>query len=58
VPELRDLEERLAALRREMIAARRHGCTPSEMLKLSRDCSALWAAVERLKYGCAEPGKA
>jgi hypothetical protein len=50
VPELRELEARLAALRREASAAKRGGCTPSEILKLRRDCTSLWAAVERLKY--------
>jgi hypothetical protein len=50
VPELRDLEAKLAALRRDVSAAGRGGCTPSEILKLRRDCTNLWAAVERLKY--------
>jgi hypothetical protein len=50
VPELRELEAKLAVLRRDVAAARHGGCTPSEILKLRRDCATLWAAIERLKY--------
>ena len=50
MPEVRDLEAKLAALRREIADAGRSGFTPSQLRKLQADCRELWAAVERYKY--------
>ena len=50
MPEMRELELRLANLRREMAEAARSGSTPSQLLKLQKECCQLWAAFERHKY--------
>jgi hypothetical protein len=50
MPEVRDLEARLASLRREVAEANRSGFTPSQLRKLQADCCELWAAIERYKY--------
>jgi hypothetical protein len=52
MPELRDLEAKLAALRREVAQGTHAGYTPTEILKLRRECHHLWAAIEELKLGC------
>jgi hypothetical protein len=49
MPELRELEARLAALRREVALGKRFGYTPTQILKLRRDCHQLWATIEDLK---------
>jgi hypothetical protein len=50
MPEVRDLEAKLVALRREIADARHSGLTPSQIRKLRLECCQLWAAVERYKY--------
>jgi hypothetical protein len=50
MPEVRELETRLANLRREIAEAARSGSTPSQILKLQMECCQLWAAFERYKY--------
>jgi hypothetical protein len=47
MPELTELLDQLAALRREAAAMLRDGCTPTQFLKLQRDVVRLWAAVEQ-----------
>ena len=51
MPELRDVEAQLAALRREVALGKRNGYTPTEILKLRRECHQLWAIIEELKLG-------
>jgi hypothetical protein len=46
MPELTDLEERLAALRKQIAYGRSSGLTPLEILQLRRDCQHLWAQIE------------
>jgi hypothetical protein len=50
MPELRELESRLAILRRQIDDAKRAGSTPSQIRKLQTQCWQLWAAVERCKH--------
>jgi hypothetical protein len=50
MPEVRELEARLATLRRQVDEAKRSGSTPSQVRKLQVECWQLWAAVERCKY--------
>jgi hypothetical protein len=50
MPEVRELEARLAALRREVTEAKLSGYTPSQIRKLQAECWQLWAAVERYKH--------
>ena len=50
MPEVRELEARLASLRREVTEARLSGSTPSQIRKLQAECCQLWAEVERYKY--------
>jgi hypothetical protein len=50
MPEVRDLETKLVALRREVAEAKRSGLTPSQIQKLRAECWQLWAAIERYKY--------
>lgn len=50
MPEVRELEAKLVALRREVAEATRSGFTPSQVRKLRADCRNLWAAIERYKY--------
>jgi hypothetical protein len=46
MPELRDLEERLAALRKQIAHGTASGLTPLQILQLRRDCQLLWAQIE------------
>jgi hypothetical protein len=50
MPELRDLEERLAALRKQIASATRGGYTPLQILQLRRECQLLWAQVELCRH--------
>jgi hypothetical protein len=50
MPEVRELEAKLASLRREVAEARRSGFTPLQLRKLQTDCRAIWAEIERHKY--------
>ena len=50
MPEVRELEAKLVALRREVAEARRSGFTPTQLRKLHADCWQLWAELERYKY--------
>jgi predicted ATPase len=50
MPEVREIEAKLAALRQEVAEAKRTGYTPSQIRKLLQECCALWTAVERFKY--------
>jgi hypothetical protein len=49
MPELRELEARLAILRRQIDEAKRAGSTASQIRTLQTECWQLWAAVERCK---------
>ena len=46
MPDLRDLEERLAALRKQITHGTAFGLTPLQILQLRRDCQLLWAQIE------------
>ena len=46
MPGLKDLEERLTALRRQIAVAKPGDYTPLEILQLLRDCQRLWAQIE------------
>lgn len=46
MPGLRDLEERLAALRKQIARSDARGLTPLQILQLRRDCQILWAQIE------------
>jgi hypothetical protein len=46
MPELRDLEERLAALRKQIALGTAYGLTPLQIMQLRRDCQLLWAQIE------------
>jgi len=50
MPELRELEARLAILRRQIDEAKRAESTPSQIRQLQAECWQLWAAVERCKH--------
>jgi hypothetical protein len=50
MPEARELEMRLAALRQDIAEAKRAGTTPSHLRKLQTECWQLWAAIDRYKY--------
>ena len=50
MPEVRELEAKLVALRHEVAEATRSGVTPSQVRKLQAECRHLWAAIERCKY--------
>jgi len=50
MPEVRELEAKLVALRREVAEATRSGVTPLQVQKLRAECRHLWAAIERCKY--------
>jgi hypothetical protein len=43
---LDELHKQLAALRKEAAALSREGGTPSQVLRLRRECLRLWAAIE------------
>ena len=43
---LEELQKQLAALRKEAAALLREGGTPSQVLRLRRECVRLWAAIE------------
>ncbi len=49
MPELEDLENELSALRRELAAMSREGCTPTQFLRLQRELVRAWAAIEDCK---------
>jgi fibrillarin-like rRNA methylase len=49
--DLRDLETKLAELRRDIAQRKRAGYNETEILKLQRECYRVWAAVEQLKLG-------
>jgi hypothetical protein len=44
--ELRDLEERLARLRKQIALGTAGRYTPLQILQLRRDCQLLWAQIE------------
>jgi hypothetical protein len=46
MPGLRDLEERLAALRKQIAHGNACGLTPLQILQLRRDCQLVWAQIE------------
>jgi len=46
VPGLENLQDQLVALRKEAAALSREGGTPSQVLRLRRECVRLWAAIE------------
>jgi hypothetical protein len=46
VPGLEELHKQLASLRKEAAALSREGGTPSQVLRLRRECQRLWAAIE------------
>jgi hypothetical protein len=46
VPGLEELQKQLASLRKEAAALLREGATPSQILRLRRECVRLWAAIE------------
>jgi len=50
MPDVRELESRLAALRLEVAVGKRSGFTPSQLHKLRAECCQLWAALEQYKY--------
>ena len=50
MPEIVELEAKLASLRRDVADAKRSGFTPNQLLALQRECLAIWAAIERFKY--------
>jgi len=49
MPEVRELEARLATLRRQVAEAQRSGSTPTQLRKLQAECWQLWANLERYK---------
>jgi hypothetical protein len=49
MPNFEDLQNQLAALRREVADMMRDGCTPAQILKLQRECYRLWASLEARK---------
>ena len=46
MPDLRDVEERLAALRKQIAHDKASELTPLQILQLRRDCQLLWAQIE------------
>ena len=50
MPDLRDLETRLAALRQQIASATGGGYTPLQILQLRRECQLLWAQVELYRH--------
>jgi hypothetical protein len=46
VPGLEELYKQLASLRKEVAALSHEGGTPSQVLRLRRECLRLWAAIE------------
>jgi hypothetical protein len=46
MPNLRDLEEKLAALREQIAHGKARGLTPLQIVQLQRDCQRLWAQIE------------
>ena len=46
MPEGKDLEARLAALRKQIALGIAGGYTPLQILQLRRDCQFLWAQLE------------
>ena len=50
MPDVMQLYQQLAALRREAAAMLREGCTPTQILKLQREVVRLWALVEQRKH--------
>lgn len=46
MPGLKDLEEGLAALRKQIALGKPGDYTPLEILQLRRDCQRLWAQIE------------
>jgi len=49
MPGLKDLEERLAALRRQIARGKPGDYTPLEILQMRRECQRLWAQIEACK---------
>jgi hypothetical protein len=47
MPELKDLEEKLAALRRQIALGAGGVFTPLQILQLQRECQLLWAQIEQ-----------
>ena len=50
MPQVREIEAKLALLRQEAAEATRSGSTPSQVRKLLAECCELWADLERFKY--------
>jgi hypothetical protein len=50
MPQVHEIEAKLAALRQEVADARRSGSTPSQLRKLLLECCQLWADMERCKH--------
>jgi hypothetical protein len=50
MPQVREIEVKLATLRQEVADAKRSGSTPSQVRKLLAECCQLWAELERFKY--------
>jgi hypothetical protein len=50
MPQVREIEAKLAALRQEVADAKRSGSTPSQLRKLLAECCQLWADMERYKH--------
>ena len=46
MPGLEELQRQLAPLRKEAATLSREGATPSQVLRLRRECIRLWAAIE------------
>jgi hypothetical protein len=46
MPELKDLEQKLAALRKQIAMGERGGYTALQILQLRRECQLLWAQIE------------
>lgn len=46
MPGLGDLEERLAALRRQIALAKPGAYTPLQILQMRRDCQRLWEQID------------
>jgi len=58
MPTMEELEQQLAALRRLIAIGQRQGSTPSEILKLSRECHRLWAEIEECRARQRAPQRA
>ena len=50
MPQVHEIEAKLAALRQEVAEAKRSGSTPSQLRRLLAECCQLWADMERFKH--------